>query len=63
MYGSRLDTIKDNIWMGSFKNSDPTLYVVPEIESFDIDYEWQFTLGEILYWKTIEGINEKSRDS
>ncbi len=63
MYGSRLDTIKDNIWMGSFKNSDPTLYVVPEIESFDIDYEWQFTLGEILYWKTIEGSdNEKSEN-
>jgi len=55
MYGSKLDTIKDNIWMGSFKNSDPTLYVVPEIESFDVDYEWQFTLGEILFWKTIEG--------
>ncbi len=64
MYGSRLDTIKDNIWMGSFKNSDPTLYVVPEIESFDIDYEWQFTLGEILFWKTIEGnSNEDAENS
>jgi CMP-N-acetylneuraminic acid synthetase len=62
MYGSRLDIIKDNIWMGSFKNSDPALYIVPELESFDIDYEWQFTLGEILYWKTIEGTNEKSED-
>ena len=64
MYGSRLDTIKDNIWMGSFKNSDPTLYVVPEIESFDIDYEWQFTLGEILFWKTIEAnSNEDAENS
>tara|TARA_E500000331_G_scaffold327136_1_gene345817 strand:- start:29 stop:745 length:717 start_codon:yes stop_codon:yes gene_type:complete len=62
MYGSRLDTIKDNIWMGTFGNGDPTLYVVPELEAFDIDYEWQFTLGEILYWKTIEGTDEKSRD-
>ena len=25
------------------------LHVVPEIESFDIDYEWQFEVAEKLY--------------
>jgi len=25
------------------------LYSIPELEAFDIDYEWQFKLGEKLY--------------
>ena len=28
---------------------EPELFVMEEAEAFDIDYEWQFTLGEKLY--------------
>ncbi len=27
------------------------LFTMPELEAFDIDYEWQFELGEKLYEK------------
>ena len=50
LYASRMDTIKDNIWMGDFqKEGDIKLYPMDELECFDIDYEWQFKLGEKLY--------------
>ena len=51
LYASRLDTIKDGIWMGDFKKTgDIKLFPVLEKEVFDIDYEWQFELAEAL-WK------------
>ena len=50
LYASRMDTIKDNIWMGDFqKEGDIKLHPMDELECFDIDYEWQFKLGEKLY--------------
>jgi CMP-N-acetylneuraminic acid synthetase len=50
LYASKMDTIKDNIWMGDFqKEGDIKLYPMDELECFDIDYEWQFKLGEKLY--------------
>ena len=52
LYASRMDTIKDNIWMGDFqKEGDIKLYPMDELECFDIDYEWQFELGEKLWEK------------
>jgi CMP-N-acetylneuraminic acid synthetase len=27
----------------------PELFVMPELEAFDIDYEWQFNIAEKLY--------------
>jgi len=50
LYASRLDIIKDGYWMCN-ENYPPILelFVMDEIEAFDIDYEWQFKLGEILY--------------
>lgn len=56
-FAGKMDTIKDDIWMGSLrKKNDPELFVMDELEAFDIDYEWQFNVGEQLY-KTL--INNK----
>ena len=49
LYASRMDTIKDGIWMGK----TPLLYEMTELEAFDIDYPLQFEVGEILYKKNI----------
>ena len=50
LYASRMDLIKDNMFMGDFqKEGGIKLYPMDELETFDIDYEWQFKLGEILY--------------
>ena len=36
--------------MGDFeKDGDIKLFPMEELEAFDIDYEWQFKVGEILY--------------
>lgn len=50
LYASRLDIIKDYRFMGDFQAENGIkLMVMPELEAFDIDYEWQFKVGEILY--------------
>ena len=49
LYASRLDIIKDGHWMDTNYPPCPELFVMNEFEAFDIDYEWQFKLGEILY--------------
>lgn len=50
LYASRLDTIKDDIFMGTFqKKDDPVLFEMDEFEVFDIDYEWQFKFAEEYY--------------
>ena len=51
LYASRLDTIKDNKFMVDYSKENLTLYNIPELESFDIDYEWQFKTAELLYEK------------
>ncbi len=49
LYASRLDIIKDDRWMGDFqKEGGIKLFVMDELESFDIDYEWQFNVAELL---------------
>ena len=50
LYASRMDIIGDNHWMDTKSPSEPELFVMDELEAFDIDYEWQFELGEKL-WK------------
>jgi CMP-N-acetylneuraminic acid synthetase len=51
LYASKLDLIRDNKFMGNFeKEGGIKLYPMDELECFDIDYDWQFKLGEIL-WK------------
>ena len=50
LYASRRDLIKDNKFMGDFqKEGGIKLYPMDELECFDIDYEWQFSLGKQLY--------------
>ena len=49
LYVSRLDVIKDGNWMDSSSPSRPKLFIMDEFETFDIDYEWQFNVGETLY--------------
>jgi CMP-N-acetylneuraminic acid synthetase len=49
LYASRLDIIKDGYWMDTNSPPSPELFVMKELEAFDIDYEWQFKLGEFLY--------------
>lgn len=50
LYASRLDLISKNMFMGDFQSEGGIkLYLMEELECFDIDYEWQFTLGENLY--------------
>ena len=51
LYASRLDIIKDDYWMDTNTPPNPELVVINELETFDIDYEWQFNLGELLYSK------------
>jgi CMP-N-acetylneuraminic acid synthetase len=49
LYASELSIIKDGFWMDINYPPKPELYVMKELEAFDIDYEWQFQLGEQLY--------------
>ena len=51
LYASRMDTIKDEIWMGDtpFTKGNPELFEMEELEVFDIDHPWEFDVGEILY--------------
>ena len=50
LYAGRMDKIGEGTWMGDFnKPGDIELYPMREGECFDIDYEWQFVMGEQLY--------------
>lgn len=49
LYASRLDIIKDGHWMDTNYPPKPKLFIMDELETFDIDYEWQFKIGEQLY--------------
>jgi CMP-N-acetylneuraminic acid synthetase len=50
LYASRMDIIKDDRFMGNFEvEGGIKLYPMDELECFDIDYEWQFQLGEQLW--------------
>lgn len=52
LYASRLDLISQNMFMGDFqKEGGIKLYPMDELECFDIDYEWQFNVAQILYEK------------
>ena len=52
LYASRLDLIKENKFMGDFQAPGGIkLFKMDELEAFDIDYEWQFEVGKLLYEK------------
>ncbi len=50
LYASRMDLISQNKFMGDFqKEGGIKLFPMNELECFDIDYEWQFKVGQLLY--------------
>ena len=49
LYATPIDIIKDNFYMDTKSPAEPELFVMDELEAFDIDYEWQFKLGEQFY--------------
>ena len=49
LYASRMDIIQGGYWMDTKSPPEPELFVMDELEAFDIDYEWQFKVGETLY--------------
>ena len=49
LYASRMDIIGNGYWMDVNSPPTPELFVMNELEAFDIDYEWQFNLGEKIY--------------
>lgn len=56
LYGSKTNLVDKKKFMGGFtKELGPELFIVPENETFDIDYPWQFEQGEILYKGLING--------
>ena len=50
LYASEMSIIKEGYWMDNKLPPEPELFVIDsELEIFDIDYEWQFKIGEKLY--------------
>lgn len=50
LYASRMDLISKDVFMADFSNGSPlSLYPMEEYECFDIDFEWQFKVAELLY--------------
>jgi CMP-N-acetylneuraminic acid synthetase len=49
LYASRMDMIGNDKWMDTNYPPKPKLFIMDEIESFDIDYEWQFNVAQSLY--------------
>jgi len=50
LYASRMDIIGEGYWMDRKTPPEPELFVIEnELETFDIDYPWQFETGEVLY--------------
>ena len=40
--------IGDGVWMGDFKKNEIKLFPIEERECFDIDYDWEFEIGNKL---------------
>lgn len=50
LYAGSMEDISNGIYMGTFKEkNNPAFYVMDEMECFDIDWEWQFRVGETMY--------------
>jgi CMP-N-acetylneuraminic acid synthetase len=54
LYASRMDLVKDYKFMGDFQAPGGIkLFEMEELETFDIDYPWQFEVAEVLYNKFV----------
>jgi len=50
LYASRLDLVQEDRFMGNFQEPGGIkLFKMDELEAFDIDEQWQFTVAEKLY--------------
>lgn len=49
LYASRMDIIGQGYWVDNKSPWDTELVVINELESYDIDYEFQFEVAEVLY--------------
>ncbi len=49
LYATRLDIIEDGYFMDTKSPAKPLLFCLDELECFDIDFQWQFDVGEVLY--------------
>lgn len=49
LYASRMDIIGNGNWVDTNSPWNTELVVMEELEAFDIDYQWQFDTGEVLY--------------
>ena len=49
LYASRMNIISSGHWIDINNPPEPELFVMNELESFDIDYAWQFDVAEALY--------------
>jgi CMP-N-acetylneuraminic acid synthetase len=51
LYAGSTRRLREGVWMAEtpFRKDAPVLFPVPELEAFDIDYEWQFRVAEALY--------------
>tara|TARA_Y100000389_G_C17454926_1_gene517463 strand:- start:1187 stop:1870 length:684 start_codon:yes stop_codon:yes gene_type:complete len=49
LYASRLDIIKKGYYITDKLPVEPHLFVINELEAFDIDYDYQFKVAEQLY--------------
>ena len=53
LYASETKIIGDGYFMDTQFPPDVELVTMNELEAFDIDYEWQFNLGEVLYKENV----------
>jgi|TARA_R100000030_G_scaffold87337_1_gene70982 CMP-N-acetylneuraminic acid synthetase len=52
LYASKMNLISNDMFMGDYtKPGGIKLFKMDELETFDIDYEWEFEVGELLYKK------------
>ena len=49
LYAGKMSLIGEGIYLGNFVKNDPELFMVEEKETFDIDYNWQFKVAEVLF--------------
>ncbi len=49
LYASKMDLLYEERFMGDLEKGEVKLYEMEELECFDIDYEWQFKIGQVLW--------------
>lgn len=53
LYASRMDIIGEGYWLDKNSPMDLELVTMEELEAFDIDYQWQFDVAEVLFYNSV----------